>query len=192
MTHHHHHHPSRRRTRGRRIGIAVASAFVATATITGIVMAGQEDDPTDAGGGAVGEPVPTGEVNAMGMPVIETPGTGTNPISVGAIVVDHGTWELGTVPLNTAVRPEWILRNTGDEAVVIGEPRPEVRQGCCPGPIALSSRTIPPGGEATLAFELSMHPGMDGWHDIAIHVPVSAGSDDQVLTLDVTGDFRDT
>ena len=121
----------------------------------------------------------------------------TMPISVTpmpkcAIVVDHGTWELGTVPLNTAVRPEWLLRNTGDEAVVIGEPRPEVRQGCCPGPIALSSRTIPPGGEATLAFELSMHPGMDGWHDIAIHVPVSAGSDDQVLTLDVTGDFRDT
>jgi hypothetical protein len=188
---HHHRPPSPRGTRRRRIGLAAASAFVATAAVTGIVMASQDDDPTDASG-AVGETVLTGEVNAMGMPVIETPGSGTNPISVGAVVVDHGTWELGTVPLNTAVRPEWHLRNTGDEAVVIGEPRPEVRQGCCPGLIALSTRTIPPGGEATLAFELSMHPGMDGWHDIAIHVPISAGPDDQILTLDVTGDFRDT
>ena len=191
MTHNHHHPPRRRRTGRRRIVIVAASAFVATAAITGIIMAGQQDDPTGTGGAAA-EPVPTGEVNAMGMPVIETPGTGTDPISVGAIVVDHGTWELGTVPLNTSVRPQWHLRNTGNEAVVLGEPRPEVRQGCCPGSIALSTRTIPPGGEATLTFELSMHPGMDGWHDIAVHVPVSAGSDDQILTLDVTGDFRDT
>ena len=190
MTHHHHLPRSRRRTRRHRIGIAAASAVVAAATVTGIAIANQRDGQTDAL--SASDPVPTGEFNAMGMPVIETPGSGTDPISVGAVYVDHGTWELGTVPLNTAVRPEWHLRNTGDEPVVIGEPQPEVRQGCCPGPIALSTRTIPPGGDATLAFELSMHPGMDGWHDIAIHIPVSIGSDDQIVTLGVTGDFRDT
>lgn len=188
----HHHIPrSRRRTRRRRIGIAAASVFVATVAVTVFVVGRRNGDPIDAVSAAA-DPIPTGEINAMGMPVIETPGVGTGPISVGTVEVDHGTWELGSVPLNTAVRPEWHLRNTGDELVVIGEPQPEVRQGCCPGPIALSTRTIAPGGEATLAFELSMHPGMDGWHDIAIHVPVSSGSDDQVLTLDVTGDFRDT
>lgn len=188
----HHHLPSsRRRTRRRRIGIAAASAVAATAAVTGIVIADQRDGQPDAIA-AVADPTPTGEINAMGMPVIETPGIGTDPISVGTIQADHGTWELGTVPLNTAVRPEWHLRNIGEEPVVIGEPRPEVRQGCCPGPIALSTRTIPPGGDATIAFELSMHPGMDGWHDIAIHVPVSIGSDSQVLTLNVTGDFRNT
>lgn len=187
----HHHLPSsRRRTRRRRIAIAAASAVAATAAVTGVIV-NQRDDQTDALV-AADEPTPTGEFNAMGMPVIETPGTGTNPISIGTLEADHGTWELGTVPLDVAVRPEWHLRNTGDEPVVIGDPQPEVRQGCCPGPIALSTRTIPPGGEATIAFELSMHPGMDGWHDIAIHVPVSNGADDQVLTLDVTGHFRNT
>ena len=36
-----------------------------------------------------------------------------------------------------------------------------------------------------------MHPGMDGWRDIAIHVPLTSGADENVLTLEVTGDFRD-
>ena len=187
----HHHPPRPRRVRRRRAVIAVASALAAAAAIAGLVVAGQDDGATSATG-AVPNPIPTGEINAMGMPVIETPGAGTNPMSFGPIELHHTTWELGTVPLDIAVRPEWHLRNTGDEAVVIGEPRPEVRAGCCPGPIALSTRTIPPGGEATLAFELSMHPGMDGWHDIAIHVPVSSDSGDQIVTLDVTGDFRNT
>jgi hypothetical protein len=31
---------------------------------------------------------------------------------------------------------------------------------------------------------------MDGWHDIAVHVPVSNAHGEDVLTLVVTGDFR--
>jgi hypothetical protein len=42
----------------------------------------------------------------------------------------------------------------------------------------------------TLTFELSMHPGMDGWHDIFVHVPVRSPNADRVLALRVTGDFR--
>jgi hypothetical protein len=34
-----------------------------------------------------------------------------------------------------------------------------------------------------------MHAGMDGWHDIAVHVPVRAGQSEHVLQLAVTGDF---
>lgn len=183
MAHHQHHH-ARNRSSTRRWTL---TAIVASAAVvgTGALVAGRFDEPSAT------TPQPTGEINAMGMPVVQTPGAGSEPTTSGSIEVDHGLWQLGTVPLNTAVRPQWQLTNTGDEPVVIGEPRPEVREGCCPGPIALSTRTIPPGGTATVTFELSMHPGMDGWHDIAIHVPLTSDADDTVLTLEVTGDFRD-
>jgi hypothetical protein len=55
----------------------------------------------------------------------------------------------------------------------------------------MTSRTIGPGEISTLSFELSMHTGMDGWHDIAVHVPVQAEGAEDVLTLGVRGDFRD-
>ena len=186
MAHHPHTRtPSRRRASTRRRWTIAAIAIAAAVVGTGALVAGQRDEPSQV------TPRPTGEINAMGMPVIETPGTGADPTASGTVEVDHGLWQLGTVPLNTAVRPQWQLTNTGNQPVAIGEPRSEVREGCCPGPIALSTRTIPPGGTATLAFELSMHPGMDGWHDIAIHVPLTGDAGETVLTLEVTGDFRD-
>lgn len=92
----------------------------------------------------------------------------------------------------TAVRPSWVLRNTGTGAVTIGEPTAEVREGCCPGPFTLSGpATLAPGDTTTLSFELSLHPGMDGRHDIAVQVPVRSG-DGSMKTLDLgmTGDFR--
>jgi hypothetical protein len=126
----------------------------------------------------------------MGLPVIETPGSAAGSAHAGGIVVDAARWDLGTVPLDVAVRPTWTLRNTGHEAVTIGEPHPEVRAGCCPGPFAIDQTTISPGEEATLSFELAMHAGMDGWHDIAVHVPVLGGSGAEMLELEVTGEFR--
>ena len=132
----------------------------------------------------------TGEVNDMGMPVVETPGSGTGTTEAAGIVVDNARWELGQVPLNVAVRPTWILRNTGDQMVTLGEPHPEVREGCCPGPATLGTRTLAPGGATTLTFELSMHPGMDGPHDLGLHVPIDDGrGGGQLLTLQLTGDF---
>lgn len=101
------------------------------------------------------------------------------------------SWELGTVPLDVAVRPTWTLHNIGTEPVV-GEPHPEVREGRCPGAFSIDTITIQPGATATLGFELSMHAGMDGWHDIAVHVPLRSGTTDHVLELDVTGDFTNT
>jgi hypothetical protein len=133
----------------------------------------------------------TGETNAMGMPVVETPGTGTGTAAASGVVVDGASWDLGRVPLDVAVRPTWTLRNTSDRTVTLGEPHPEVREGCCPGPAVLSNRTLAPGASTTLSFELSMHPGMDGRHDLGLHVPIDDGDDaDEYLTLDATGDFR--
>lgn len=177
---------TQRKTTGRRpllitgaVGLALA-AGVAAAALTG---AGSSD--------RAGGLDRTGEINAMGMPVVETPGAGSGTTGAAGIVVDNASWELGQVPLNVAVRPTWTLRNTSDQTVTLGEPHPEVREGCCPGPATLGTRTLAPGAATTVTFELSMHPGMDGPHDLGLHVPVDDGSGSgQFLTLDVTGDFR--
>ena len=66
------------------------------------------------------------------------------------------------------------LRNAGSAAATLGEPRAEVRTGCFPGPLALGHRSLAPGQSTTLTFELSMHAGMEGPHDLAVHVPVAA------------------
>ena len=137
MAHQHLTHSERRASTRRRWTIAAVATAAAVVGV-GALVAGQSSEPSQA------VPTPTSEINEMGMPIIQTPGTGLGPTVSGSVDVDYGIWQLGSVPLNTAVRPQWQLRNTGEEPVVIGEPRPEVREGCCPGPIELSTQTIPP------------------------------------------------
>lgn len=132
----------------------------------------------------------TGAYSTMGVPVVELPGSASGTATAGAVVVTGADWALGTVPLDVAVRPYWLLRNTGNEPVTIGQPRALVNEGCCPGPFGIDTTTIEPGEEAVLTFELAMHPGMDGWHDMDVHVPVTTSSGQEALTLNVTGDFR--
>lgn len=44
--------------------------------------------------------------------------------------------------------------------------------------------------DAALTFELSMHPGMDGPHDMALDVPVThANGTTDTLDVTVTGNF---
>lgn len=181
------HQHARQHAKSRR-WLPYAVAIGALAGIAAIVVALL---PSGSGGAASDGLRRTGETNEMGMPVVATPGAATGSASAGGVSVENANWSLGHVPLLVAVRPSWVLRNTGSEAVTIGEPTAEVRKGCCPGPFALSGpATVPPGGSTTLSFELSMHPGMDGWHDMAVHVPVqSAGHAVQMLDLSVTGDF---
>lgn len=178
-----------RRRRRPRLTLWTAGAVAVVVTAVGLAIAVSND--SWLGGDTAAPVVQTGEQNAMGMPVIATPGVATGTAAAGTIHVGAANWALGTVPLNTAVRPSWVFRNTGSDPVTVGEPHPEIRDGCCPGPFTVTSRTIPPDGQVTMTFELSMHPGMDGWHDIAVHVPVTNGSSQDALTLGVTGDFRD-
>lgn len=135
----------------------------------------------------------TGETNAMGMPVIETPGTPSGTATAAGVTATPSSWALGRVPLNVAVRPTWMLENTGTDTITIGEPHVEINEGCCPGPFTVQgSGTLTPGAAAGLTFELSMHPGMDGMHDMTVHVPVQhADGTTDALALSVTGDFRD-
>ncbi len=135
----------------------------------------------------------TGAVNEMGMPVIETPGRASGVSSAAGVEVRGADWAMGQVPLEVAVLPSWTLVNASGRIVTLGEPHPEVRAGCCPGPFTFGTRVLGPGESTTMTFELSMHPGMNGWHDIAVHVPVRPeGGPEELLELVVTGDFRGT
>jgi hypothetical protein len=159
--------------------VATAGVLVIVAAIVAMAIITRPD---------TGGLVPTGETNAMGMPVVAVPGEATGVATAGGVEVEGANWALGTVPLNVSVQPTWTLRNTGVDTVTFGDPHPEVREGCCPGPLTLGADRLAPGAATTLTFDLSMHEGMDGWHDIAVHVPLADSQD--LLTLVVTGDFR--
>jgi hypothetical protein len=131
----------------------------------------------------------TGETNAMGLPVVETPGHATGMAAADGVEVRGADWKLGTVPLLVAVRPSWTLTNTSNEPVQIGQPNAVVRQGCCPGPFTIGSPVLQPGQTTEITFELAMHPGMDGWHDIGVDVPLTSSARSGTLELGVTGDF---
>jgi hypothetical protein len=135
----------------------------------------------------------TGETNSMGMPVIATPGAGTGTASAAGLTASPKQWALGRVKLNVAVRPKWQLTNTGTDTITVGQPHVQINKGCCPGALTFDgSTTLTPGQSTNLAFELSMHPGMDGAHDMTLHVPVQhADGTTSTLDLSVTGDFRD-
>lgn len=135
----------------------------------------------------------TGETNSMGMPIIATPGAANGVATGDGVAATPSVWALGTVPLNVAVRPDWRIENTGAQAFTLGEPHVQVNQGCCPGALTYNgATTLQPDQSTELTFELSMHPGMDGAHDMTIHVPMQyADGTSAILDLDVTGDFRD-
>ncbi|MDP9465466.1 MAG: hypothetical protein M3P52_12635 [Actinomycetota bacterium] len=167
------------------ITAAVAIAVVG-ASAAAIAVATSADTSAKSFGGR------TGEINSMGMPVLETPGTSSGTVKTAAITATPSLWALGIVPLDVAVRPTWQLDNTGTDPITIGEPHAQVNQGCCPGAFTLDGpSTLDPGAEANLSFELSMHPGMDGPHDITVHVPLQhADGITETINLSVTGDFR--
>ena len=176
------------RQRGHRRNWLFAAA--ATAAIIGlagfaIASAGSGDSPTANDSVTV-------ETNTMGMPIIATPGTAIGTVSANGITAEPATWALGQVPLNVAVRPNWTFTNTGSDTVTLGEPHVQINQGCCPGALTYEGSTIlAPGAETDLTFELSMHPGMDGAHDMTLHVPVTHGDGStNTVAVTVTGDFH--
>lgn len=180
------------------LGVVIAVVFVAATAVAFIAASGSRDGAAPVGGtgpsrelASVADLAPTGEVNEMGFPVVEVPGYASGSASAAGVTVQGASWSLGRVPLNVAVRPFWTLTNTGAELVRLGEPKAEVRAGCCPGPFALGARTLAPGESTVLTFELAMHEGMDGWHDMGVYVPIETASGDKAwLELGVTGDFR--
>lgn len=120
--------------------------------------------------------------------VVYTPESEASGVAALEGLVVHGAdIDLGEIPLNVTVIPEWTITNTGDQMVRLGEPHASVREGCCPGPLELTGTSLAPGESARLAFPLQMHPGMGGPHHFEIHLPIADG--DEYLTLKVTGHF---
>lgn len=148
---------------------------------------------TSGGSSAGTEATRTGETNSMGMPIIATPGAGSGVAEGDGVTATPSLWALGRVPLNVAVQPNWQLQNTGTQAFALGTPHVQINEGCCPGALTYTGpTTLQPDQSTELTFELSMHPGMDGAHDMTLHVPVKyADGSNSNLDLAVTGDFRD-
>jgi len=164
--------------------LATCAIALIVAIAIGATVGGSPDRPAASQPSA--QPIEyTGDTNEMGMRVIETPGTAQGAATASSVKVVGATWALGDVPIDVAVRPTWILENTGTTPVSIDEPHAEVIAGCCPGALTVDADELAPGERATVTFELAMHEGMDGWHDMAVHVPVG----DDTLTLAVNGYF---
>ncbi len=181
---------NRKAVEPRRPTLAIGLGIVAVVGLVAFVMASAlGGSPAPEGTGRAEAFVKTGSMNEMGMPVIETPGGASGVARAAGAEVEGATWQMGNVPLLVAVRPSWTIVNTSSQPLLLGEPHPEVREGCCPGPFTLGTHRLASGASTLLTFELSMHPGMDGWHDIFVHVPVRSSNADRVLSLRVTGDF---
>lgn len=60
----------------------------------------------------------------------ETATAGPAAAQVHGLEVDRASVDAGRVPLNTPVRQEFRLRNTGGETVALGRARVEVLEGC--------------------------------------------------------------
>ncbi|MBI5088577.1 MAG: hypothetical protein HZB15_06880 [Actinobacteria bacterium] len=162
------------------------SAVIAVALLTVVAL-------TSGGSSSGTAAARTSETNSMGMPIVATPGAGSGVAEGDGVTATPSLWALGRVPLNVAVQPNWQLENTGTQAFTLGPPHVQINEGCCPGVLTYTGpTTLQPAQSTELTFELSMHPGMDGAHDMTLHVPVQyADGTSSVLELAVTGNFRD-
>lgn len=88
------------------------------------------------------------------------------------LVVTQEMVDFGDVPVNKYVQAVFHVRNVGDQTLHLldREPPLQVVEGCCPPRTALSATSVPPGGEATVTVQFTMHPGMDGPHDFRVHL----------------------
>ncbi|HRL12360.1 MAG TPA: DUF1573 domain-containing protein [Aggregatilineales bacterium] len=81
-------------------------------------------------------------------------------------VVDHGD-----VAMRTQVESRFTVQNVGDETLyILGDPRIEVVEGCCPPPAKADKRTLEPGESTTVWTRFTMNPGMGGPHDFRLHI----------------------
>ncbi|MBZ0296735.1 MAG: DUF1573 domain-containing protein [Anaerolineae bacterium] len=80
-------------------------------------------------------------------------------------VIDHGN-----LIVNRNVTSSFEIQNVGDETLVIVTPWVEVHEGCCPPQAEIGNKQLRPGEITTVSMTYMMHPGMDGPHDLRIHL----------------------
>ena len=92
--------------------------------------------------------------------------TGAPSAIIDSMVVDHGD-----VQVEETVVSAFQIGNVGDEPLVIlGEPRVELVQGCCPPRAIVSDMSIEPGQAASISLTYTMHEMMSGPHEFRVHV----------------------
>jgi hypothetical protein len=101
-------------------------------------------------------------------------GAAATPVSGGtpAISVDPASIDYGDLKDYTVKKISIKVTNTGTGALRFTEaPYIEVVKGCCPPTMTAGREWLNPGESTTLtSAEFFMHPGMDGYHDFAVHV----------------------
>lgn len=91
---------------------------------------------------------------------------GAPRVAVKFDTIDHGDQHY-----NIPVESVFPIGNIGDQPLeIIGQPRVEVLEGCCPPRAVVSAEFIRPGEQALLKMTYSMHAGMDGKHHFLVHV----------------------
>jgi hypothetical protein len=85
-------------------------------------------------------------------------------------VISEPVIEHGDLIVNRFVTSSFEIQNVGDETLVILTPWVQVHEGCCPPQAIISNQRLRPGETATVSMRYQMHPGMDGPHDLRIHV----------------------
>lgn len=88
------------------------------------------------------------------------------------IAVDQKSIDFGEVKNLTTKTFTITVTNTGDGMLRFKEkPYVEVVEGCCPPELTIGSMALKPGESTSItSTEFSMHPGMDGKHDYAVHL----------------------
>lgn len=86
-------------------------------------------------------------------------------------IISEPTLEHGDLIVNRFITSTFEIQNVGDETLLIlGDPFVQVHEGCCPPQAIISTNRLRPGEIATVSMRYTMHPGMDGEHDLRIHV----------------------
>src|SRR3546814_15599922 len=80
---------------------ALIASAVGLALAAGIGAAALADAGSHEGGGGLGR---TGALNAIGLPVVETPGSGARAAGCAGVVVQDAGWPTGQVPLSRRSR----------------------------------------------------------------------------------------
>lgn len=85
-------------------------------------------------------------------------------------VVSEPVIEHGDLVVNGFITSSFEIQNVGDETLVVLTPWVQVHEGCCPPQATISNQRLRPGEITTVSMRYTMHPGMDGQHDLRIHL----------------------
>ena len=92
--------------------------------------------------------------------------TGAPHAAVSTTLIDHGDLQM-----EEYAESVFRIQNTGDQPLqILGEPRVELIQGCCPPRALVSQWTLQPGDEATVSLRFTMHEMMGGPHEFRVHL----------------------